>query len=186
MKYITLDEVIAYFDDQTPNHKTREDKIGWIAEIEERIYEEIIKPRLPLQNTTLTITEADVGVTVSALLTIFDYNAMLTDSGTTFSQAQIGTVVSFEVTSEDVGKTFGRLDYTPYDETTSGETVLLCPSMFKDLYRYWIEKNVDISNREIGAANNAMAIFQTYYDDYFAYYNRNHRVKGCRQIYHII
>ncbi|MCM1286516.1 MAG: hypothetical protein NC213_09935 [Acetobacter sp.] len=117
MKNITLEEAITYFDEQCPNQYTREDKIGWISELDEQIYEEIIKPRM---NPPVT-------------------------------------------------------EFNGYDENTDNDTTLLVPSVFKEIYRYWLEKSVDFNNREIGAFNNAMLMYQTYYDNYFAWYNRNHR-----------
>lgn len=180
MKYITLEEAITYFDERTPNQYTREEKIRWISELDEQIYEEIIKPRLPLCRNTYTI---GLGATdVKVFLTMFDYNALLGTDGQQFSQSQIDTFVSFTATGADTGKTFGRYDFNGYADDTDGETVLIVPSMYKDIYRYWLEKNVDINNREIGAANNAMALFEAAYDDYYAYYNRNHRITERKRI----
>ena len=47
-----------------------------------------------------------------------------------------------------------------------------------ELYRFWLEKSVHYANGEIDRMNNAMTMFQTYYDNYFSYYNRNHRPVG--------
>ena len=182
MRYITLDEAIAFYDEQSPNQTSREDKIRWISEIDERIHEDIIKPRLPLLRERFTITSGDVNNAVTVFLTLFDYNTMLGASGQTFSQAQIGTYVTFTAVSEDVNKEFGKYDFNGYSEETDGETVLLVPSMFKDIYKYWIEKNVAIKNREIGVANNAMAAFQSTYEDYYAWYNRNNIITSDKRI----
>lgn len=40
---ITLGEVLAYFDEQVPNQYEASDKIKWLSEIEERIFNNIIK-----------------------------------------------------------------------------------------------------------------------------------------------
>ncbi|MBQ9228771.1 MAG: hypothetical protein IJ168_08080 [Eubacterium sp.] len=122
MKTTTIDEAINYFDEQCPNQYSREEKIGWLSELDEQIYEEIIKTR-------------------------------------------VGAPAAFD----------------GYDDETAGDTVLLVPSLFKEIYRYWLEKSVDYNNREMGAFNNAMAMYQTYYDNYFAWYNRHHRVKETKQ-----
>lgn len=179
MRYVTLDEAITYFDEQIPNQYSREEKIRWISELDERIYEDIIKPRLPLFRPVFTVTNTG---TVTVFLTLFDYNALLGTAGQTFSQAQIGTFVTFAAVTEDLNKEFGRYNFGGYDEETNGETVLLVPSMFKDIYKYWIEKNVDINNREIGAANNAIANFQSIYEDYYAWYNRYNIVTKNKRI----
>ena len=49
---------------------------------------------------------------------------------------------------------------------------------YSELYRFWLEKSVHYANGEIDRMNNAMTMFQTYYDNYFSYYNRNHRPVG--------
>ena len=123
MKKITLNEAITYFDAQCPNQYSREEKIRWISELDEQIYENIIKER---ENP-----DAD--------------------------------------------------EFNGYDENTDGNTPLLVPSLYKEIYRYWLEKSVDYNNREIGAYNNAMQMYQTYYDNYFAWYNRNHKTAKAMQ-----
>ena len=182
MRYTTLDEAITYFDEQVLNQYSREEKIRWISELDERIYEDIIKPRLPLQSDIITITANDVGNAVTVFLTLFDYNALLGTSGQTFSQPQIDSFIGFVPILADVDKTFGTYDFNGYEDDTDGETVLLCPAMFKDIYKYWIEKNVDINNREIGAANNAMAMFNSIFDDFYAWYNRYHIITKNKRI----
>lgn len=176
MRYITLDEAITYFDDQVPNQASREQKTRWISEIDERIYEEIIRRRLPKNPDTYIITSTDVDTDVTVPLTLYDYNRNLDASGTAFEQEQIGTRVTFTVQANDIGKLFGSYAFNGYDDYTNGETVLIVPSMFKDIYRFWLEKNVDINNREIGAANNAIAAFESTYEDYYTYINQNNRV----------
>ena len=117
MKKITLDEVITYFDSQCPNQYSREDKIAWISELDEFIFESIIKGR---ENPETT-------------------------------------------------------EFDGYSAESSGATELLAPSMFKELYRYYIEKSVAYSNREIASFNNASRMFQAYFENYFAWYNRSHK-----------
>ena len=124
MNVITLDEAITYFDEQCPNQYSREEKIRWISELDEQIYEEIIKNRV---NPPVT-------------------------------------------------------EFNGYNDDIDGGTALLVPSLYKEIYRYWLEKSVDYNNREIGAFNNAMQMFQTYYDNYFAWYNRNHKYALTQQI----
>lgn len=182
MKYTTIDEIVTYFDEQVPNQYTREEKTRWIDELDERIYEDIIKPRTPRFNNTVALTSADIGNEISVYLTLADYNDCLNKSGTQFTIEQIEKMVTFTPVSADVGKTFGKRTFAGYDDNTNVETVVLAPSAFKDMYRYYIEKNVDINNREIGAANNAIAMFQSYFEDYYAWYNRNHRIVDRKRI----
>ncbi|MBQ9531145.1 MAG: hypothetical protein IJR70_03625 [Eubacterium sp.] len=117
MKKVTLDEVISYFDEQCPNQYSRENKIAWISELDEIIFENIIKNR---------------------------------------ENPEIST-------------------FTPYDSETEGTQELLVPFMFREIYRYFIEKSVAYTNRETIAYNNALQMFEAYYDNYFSWYNRNHK-----------
>ena len=65
------------------------------------------------------ITEADVGVSLSAYLTYYDVNAGLRLGGHTFTSDEIGTEVTFTPTSDDVGKVIGLpLNYNANTVTT--------------------------------------------------------------------
>ena len=117
MKKVTLDEAISYFDEQCPNQYSRENKIAWISELDELIFENIIKNR---ENPEIT-------------------------------------------------------EFTPYNGETDGSSELLVPFMFREIYRYFIEKSVAYSNRETISYNNALQMFEAYYDNYYSWYNRNHK-----------
>lgn len=67
------------------------------------------------------------------------------------------------------------IEFNGYNADTDIDTELIVGSEYAELYRYWLEKSVHYANREIGGFNNAMAMFQSYYDNYFARYNREHR-----------
>lgn len=61
---------------------------------------------------------------------------------------------------------------------TDINTQMIVDLEYSELYRYWLEKSVHYANGEIERMNNAVTMFQTYYDNYFSYYNRNHRPVG--------
>lgn len=61
---------------------------------------------------------------------------------------------------------------------TDINTQMIVDLEYSELYRFWLEKSVHYDNGEIDRMNNAMTMFQTYYDNYFSYYNRNHRPVG--------
>lgn len=75
-------------------------------------------------------------------------------------------------------------DYTPYNSNTLNREMLVTQP-YTELYRYWLEKSVAFANRETTAFNNAMIMFNTYYDAFFGFYNRNHRIK-TQSFYKII
>lgn len=77
-------------------------------------------PNLP----EITIEEADVGVELSAYLTYYDVQGGLTLGGTTFTEDQIGTEVTFTPTNDDVGKIIGKaLTYNPNSTTVWWEVM---------------------------------------------------------------
>lgn len=65
--------------------------------------------------------------------------------------------------------------FSGYDENTAGDTELLVSSPYADVYRYWLEAQVDFSNREHSAFNNAMMMYQQYCSSFANFYCRRHR-----------
>lgn len=123
MGQITINDALSYFDTQCPNQFSPEDKIKWLSECDENIYQNIISVREGAED------------------------------------------VKFE----------------GYNEETPLNTKLLVPTPYTEIYRYFLEKSVNYANREMGAFNNAVMMYQTYYDNYFAFYNREHKRNGKRQ-----
>ena len=68
--------------------------------------------------------------------------------------------------------------FTGYTETTDPETELLVPAPFDEMYLRWLEAQIDYANGEYGKYNNSILMYQTSYDGYANYYNRNHMPKG--------
>lgn len=68
-----------------------------------------------------------------------------------------------------------EFEFNGFSADTDINTELIVDSAYSELYRYWLEKSVCYANREIGGFNNAMSMFNTYYENFFAYYNRTHR-----------
>ena len=68
--------------------------------------------------------------------------------------------------------------FTGYTETTDPETELLVPAPFDEMYLRWLEAQIDYANGEYGKYNNSILMYQTSYDGYAKYYNRNHMPKG--------
>ena len=64
--------------------------------------------------------------------------------------------------------------YTPDDTNTE----LIVPAPYDELYRYWLEAQIDYANGEYTKYNNSMAMFNTAYSAYERYYNRTHMPKG--------
>ena len=71
--------------------------------------------------------------------------------------------------------------FAPYDENTPLDTVLLVSGPHEDIYRYWLEAQIDYTNGEIGKYNNSISMFNAEYAAYERYYNRTHMPLGQKR-----
>ncbi len=67
-----------------------------------------------------------------------------------------------------------NIDFDSYD----GETVLLVPEPYCELYISYLCAQIDRSVGELNRYNNEMSIFESTYQRYAAFYNRTHTPKG--------
>lgn len=65
-----------------------------------------------------------------------------------------------------------------YNAETPLDTELLIPHPYDDVYRYWLEAQIDYANGEYTKYNNSMSMFNEAYSAYNRYYNRTHMPKG--------
>ena len=68
--------------------------------------------------------------------------------------------------------------FKDYDDSTDLNTELLIPAPFDEVYLRWMEAQIDYHNGEYGKYNNAILMFNTDYEAFENYYNRNHMPKG--------
>jgi hypothetical protein len=62
-----------------------------------------------------------------------------------------------------------------YTLETDDTTELLIPFPYaEEIYRYWLEAQIDFANQEINKFNNDTAMFNQKWMDYANYYNRTH------------
>lgn len=59
-------------------------------------------------------------------------------------------------------------------KTATGETELTAQTPYSDLYRYYLEAQIDLANGEMTRYNNAMMLFNGSWMAYRNYYNRLH------------
>lgn len=71
-----------------------------------------------------------------------------------------------------------EVNFTGYDENTDLETELLVPAPFDEMYIRWLEAQIDYTNGEYDKYNNSILMYQSAYDGYANYYNRNNMPKG--------
>lgn len=68
--------------------------------------------------------------------------------------------------------------FNGYNENTVLTTALLVPHPYDEIYIRWLESQIDYANGEYGKYNNSMAMYNTAYNAFANYYNRNHMPKG--------
>lgn len=68
-----------------------------------------------------------------------------------------------------------------YEEPQQEEELLL-QGRYSAVYRFWIEAQIDWYNAEIGKYNNAMALFNTVWQDWMNAYNREHMPNGTQSL----
>jgi hypothetical protein len=75
--------------------------------------------------------------------------------------------------------------FTGYDADTDLHTVLLIPAPFDEIYLRWLEAQIDYTNGEMDKFNASIIMYNTAYEAFENYYNRNHRPakKGRRFIF---
>lgn len=77
-------------------------------------------------------------------------------------------IISTHEGSEDV-------TFDGYTEDTPGEQELLVPKHYgADMYRFYVEMQIDLANVEYNRYNVSSALFQAAYENYAKAYNRQH------------
>lgn len=73
-----------------------------------------------------------------------------------------------------------EVSFAGYDANTPGDTELLVPAPYDELYLWWLSAQIDYHNAEIGKYNNSIALFNTGYSVYAELYNREHMPLGAK------
>ena len=82
------------------------------------------------------------------------------------------------IMAEIIGEYEGETgSFSGYGMDTPGDTVLLVPAPFDEIYLYWLEAKIDYYDREFTKYNNAMAMYNSAWEAFAAYYGRNHMPK---------
>lgn len=68
-------------------------------------------------------------------------------------------------------------EFAGYTEETDEDTVLLVPDPESEIYRWYLEMQIDYANMEMQKYNNSAALFNEAYDSYARKYRREHMPK---------
>lgn len=61
------------------------------------------------------------------------------------------------------------------------KTALYAPRMYADIYRWYLEAQMDLSNREIEHYNNDIMLYNTVFEEFENWYRRNHMPLGAEE-----
>lgn len=78
------------------------------------------------------------------------------------------------IDTHEGGEAIAFEGYTP---DTSLDTVLLVPAPYDDIYIRWLESHIDYANGEYGKYNNSAMAYNSAFEEYSRYYNRNNMPK---------
>ena len=78
-----------------------------------------------------------------------------------------------------------NVNFTGYDSDTDMHTSLLIPAPFDEVYLRWMEAQIDYHNGEIDKYNISITMFNTEYEAFANWYNRNYMPvsRGSRFIF---
>ena len=71
-------------------------------------------------------------------------------------------------------------EFNGYSESTDPETILLVPTPFDELYRWYLEMHIHGANGETARYNGAAEKYNSSMQNYMDYINRNYPSKGRR------
>lgn len=75
----------------------------------------------------------------------------------------------------DTHEDYEYYPFSGYTSDSAGTTVLLLPAEFgRDIYRYYIEYQIDIINREYNKYNAAAALYQSALEELELYWHNHH------------
>lgn len=73
--------------------------------------------------------------------------------------------------------------FIPYDENSRGDTQLLVPAPYDEVYLRYLEAQIDYANGEYERFNNSNAMYGAAYTAFARWYNRSHMPLGGSKKY---
>ena len=74
----------------------------------------------------------------------------------------------------DTHENTGDVSFAGYTDDTDINTELLVPAPHDEAYLRWLEAQIDYANAEYNKYNNSIIMFNSAFDVFSNYYNRNH------------
>jgi hypothetical protein len=91
--------------------------------------------------------------------------------------SRLDGIIKVEILDNHEGE---EVYFDGYDENTDLEGELLVPAPYDEIYRHYLEMQINYANGEYDRYNNAREMYERAYSAFEKYYNRKHRPKSHR------
>ena len=151
---MTINEIVDMIDRQKPNAYELQDKIHWLDQLDRMAYREIIATHM-----------ADPPAPPEP------------DS----EEAQSWRALNMPPPPPPrpaPPAPFAGYKWSDVTDLQDGDTELLIPDEFRQVYVFWMEAMIDFANMEMSRYTNSMTMFNAAYADYGNAWNRTHMPIG--------
>lgn len=174
-----LIEAITKIDHLKHNTFGKEEKIAWLSTLDGMVKRQIID----------THEGADAEKAIAAYIrnnrkfyeaSVIEYMKLHEVSREEAEKNVAFREIKYKEAKEHIAATRNDIFFTGYDADTPGDTELLVPAPYDELYLWWLSAQIDYHNAELAKYNNSIALFNTGYSVYAELYNREHMPLGAK------
>lgn len=153
---MTINEIVDMIDRQKPNAYDLKDKIHWLDQLDRMAWREVISTHEgePPERKPIDPDEAQ------------SWQAL--------------DMWPPRPPRPEPPETFEGYKWADDNDLQDGDTVLLIPDEFRQVYVFWMGAMIDYANQEMTRYTNSMIMFNTAYADYANAWNRTHMPLGAR------
>lgn len=177
---MTINEAISRVDELKHNTYKMGEKIKWLSGVDSMVKRLIIDTHEGADKAT-AIADYIAQCKKAREDAVSEY---MLRHGVTREAAEMAVPkvqISYQEAEDHVSANRNDVTFAGYTEDTSGETVLLVPEPFDQMYLRWMEAQIDYHNGEYARYNNAIELFNTEFNAYADHYHRGHMPKATRK-----
>jgi len=150
---MTINEIVDMIDRQKPNAYELQDKIHWLDQLDRMAYREVVATHEADRPAPPTPPDAE------------SWRALGLPPPPPPPPAPPAPFEGYK--------------WSDPEDLQDGDTVLLIPDDFRQVYVYWMGAMIDFANMEMTRYANSMVMFNTAYADYANAWNRTHMPLGA-------
>lgn len=174
---MTIIEMITDVDAMKPNGYEQIYKIQWLSHLDGRIKNEIIDAH-ECADMHQAIDEYIQNHKLAYEREVEEYAK---ENEVSIEEARANVEyreISYKEAKERIKATRSDIFFDGYNAETPLDTELIVPHPYDDVYRYWLEAQIDYANGEYAKYNNSMSMFNEAYSAFYRYYHKTHMPKG--------